>query len=150
MLSDERNARIDQYETLDLDGLLALEPDRPDDVDLLIRIGMHYFRSYDLDNCGKYYVRALKLDPYDGWSHLYWANFLSGLGSYDEALTHFHYAAEFLSDVACPHWCLGDQYCKLSDFDKAEFHFERAVEIDPDNAIARKKLAEWQTEKNAG
>ena len=40
MLSDERNARIDLYETLDLDGLLALEPDRPDDVDLLIRIGM--------------------------------------------------------------------------------------------------------------
>ena len=149
MFSDERNTRIDHYETLDLDGLLALEPDRPDDVDLLIRIGMRYFKSHDLDSCREYYVRALKLDPYDGWSHLYWANLLAGLGCNDDALTHFHYAADFLPDVACPHWCLGDQYRKVDDFDNADFHFKRAVEIDPDDSMARKKLDEWQAE-NAG
>ena len=139
-------ARIDHYETLDLDNLLALESDRPKDVDLLIQIGGRYFRLQDFENAGKYIVRAVKLDPHDGWSHLYWANLLSTLGCDEHALTHLHFAAEFLPDVASPHWCLGDQYRKIDDFDNADLHFKRAVEIDPDDPIARKKLDEWQTE----
>ena len=144
MFSDERNARIDLYETLDLDGLLALEADNPDDVDLLVRIGMRYFKSHDFENCSDYYVRALKLDPYDGWSHLYFGNMLSAFGCNDDALTHFNYAADFLPDAACPQWCLGDQFLKHDDSDNAGLHYKRAVEIDPDDAMARKKLDEWQ------
>ena len=146
MFSDERNARVEHYDTLDLDALLAIEADCPDDVDLLVRIGMRYFQSRDFDNCREYCVRALKLDPYDGWSHLYWGTVLSAFRCNQDALIHFHYAADFMPEVACPHWCLGDQYRKLGDFDNADLHFNRAVEIDPDSAMARKKLDEWQSE----
>lgn len=41
MFSDERNARIDHYDTLDLAGLLVLERHSPCDVDLLVSIGRY-------------------------------------------------------------------------------------------------------------
>jgi tetratricopeptide (TPR) repeat protein len=147
MFSDERNARIDHYKTLDLSGLLALEAENPDDVDLLVHIAGQYFKSQDFGKSCDYYVRALKLDPYDGWSHLYFGNLLSGLRCYDDALKHFKYAADFLPDVACPQWCLGDAYRKQGDFDNADSHYRKAVEIDPDDTKAKQKLDEWLANK---
>ena len=143
MVSKERNARIDHYETLDLSGLLAMEDEQPYDVDLLVRIAGRYFRLHDFDKSSDYYVRALKLDPYDGWSHLYFANLLSSLRCYEDALKHLHCAADFLPNVACPQWCLGDAYRKQEDLENADLHYRRAVEIDPPDAKAKQKLNDW-------
>ncbi|MDB2687126.1 tetratricopeptide repeat protein [Mariniblastus sp.] len=143
MSDKERNAELDHYEALDLSGLLAIENESPDDIDLLILIGQRYFRSQNLDKCRDYYVRALELDPLDGWSHLYFGNLLYALQCYDDALTHFKYAADFLPDVGCPHWCMGDAYHALGDMDNADLHFHKAVEIDPDDPGARQNLKKW-------
>ena len=61
MFSDERNSRIDHYDTLDLDGLLALEHGSSSDVDLLVAIGRHYLKQRQLDLCHAYYSKALAI-----------------------------------------------------------------------------------------
>ncbi|WP_417380774.1 tetratricopeptide repeat protein [Gimesia sp.] len=139
---------LEYLNSLDLTDLLALEHDNPDEVDLLIRIGMAYFKSYQLDKCNEYYERALKIDPYDGWSHLFFGNLCYGLKCYDEAITHFGYAAEFLPDVSCPHWCLGDAYRAHGDFTRADWHYHKSVEIDPGDPKARQKLEDWLDEND--
>jgi len=146
--SDEHDVRNDCYEALGLDRLLAIEARKPNDVALLICIGKRYFEAYNFDKCREYYVRALKLDPYDGWSHLYFGNLLSALGCHESALVHFNYAADFLPDVACPQWCLAEQYRGAGDFDKADDHYRNAVSVDPEDATARGKLNEWLASYN--
>lgn len=137
---------LDYLNSLDLTDLLALERDHPDDVDLLIRIGGVYLKLRQVERCRDYYVRALKLDPFDGWSHLFFGNLCYGLKCYPEAITHFKYAADFLPDAACPHWCLGDAYRAHGDFAHAQWHYEKAVEIDPTDHRARQKLEDWHNE----
>ena len=143
MSNDERNARLDHYDTLNLAGLLEIEHERPDDVDLLVLIGQLHFRAHDFDKSRDYYVRALKLDPLDGWSHLYFGNLLYALKCYDDALTHFKYAADFLPNNGCPHWCMGDTYHALDEFENADAHYHKAVEIDPDDPTAMQNLERW-------
>jgi hypothetical protein len=74
MPEPDQSDYLDRLDSLDLSELLALERGNPDDIDLLIRIGRSYFKLRQLDKCGEYYVRALKIDPHDGWSHLYFGN----------------------------------------------------------------------------
>ena len=143
MPNDERNAQLDHYETLDLSDLLAAEIESPDDVDLLVLIGQRYFKSQEFDKSRDYYVRAVKLDPFDGWSHLYFGNLLYALRCYDDALTHFKYAADFLPENGCPHWCMGDTYHALGDLNNADSHYHKAVEIDPDDPTAIQNLNRW-------
>ena len=73
MFSDERNARIDHYETLDLDGLLALERQSPRNVDLLVSIGRHYLKLRQLDQCHDYYSRRSRLTLTTGGRTFTWA-----------------------------------------------------------------------------
>ncbi len=147
MFSDERNARIDYYETLDLPGLLDLERYSPRDVDLLVFIGRHYLRERQLDKCHSYYSRALEIDPDDGWTHLYMGNLCYALSCYDDAETYFKQAIELLPDVACPHWCLGDVYDEMGYWSRTEQSYRRAVEIDPTDAKYKQKLNEWLANK---
>lgn len=88
-------------------------------------------------------VRALELDPFDGWSHLYFGNLLYALKCYAEALTHFRYAADFLPNNGCPYWCMGDTYHALDDIENADLHYHKAVEIDPDDRTAMQNLERW-------
>jgi tetratricopeptide (TPR) repeat protein len=149
MREPDRSDHLEHLDALELADLLALERGNPDDVDLLIRIGQSYFKSHQLDKCREYYVRALKIDPYDGWSHLYFGNLCYGLRCYSEAITHFGYATDFLPNVAAPQWCLGDTYLALGDFPRAELHYRKAVEIDPTDLKAKEKLDDWLDEKRS-
>ena len=146
MSSDERRSRFDHYDTLDLDGLLALERGAPRDVDLLVSIGRHYLKQRQLDRCHAYYSRALAIDPDDGWTRLYIGNLCYVLSCYDEAATHFQRAIELLPGVACPHWCLADVYNKQGYWSRTEHHYRRAVETDPSDAKAKQKLETWLAE----
>lgn len=137
---------LEYLNSLNLSELLALEDDHPEDVDLLIRIGRTYLRAGELRRCNKYYSRALKIDPYNGWSHLFFGSLGMGLKCYEEAITHFSYAADFIPDSACPHWCLGDAYRAQGDFTRADLHYRKAVEIEPDNPTAHEKLEDWLDE----
>ncbi|MEI8383683.1 MAG: hypothetical protein WCJ09_26450 [Planctomycetota bacterium] len=143
MFSDERNARIDHYDTLDLAGLLVLERHSPRDVDLLVSIGRHYLKQHQFDRCHDYYSRALAVDPDDGWTHLFMGNLCYGLSCYDEAAAYFRNAIELLPEVACPHWCLADVYDKQGYWERTEHHYRRAVEVDPTDTKSKQKLEDW-------
>lgn len=138
---------LEYLRSLDLTELLALEHENPDDVDLLIRIGGTFIKLRQLDKCIEYYVRALKIDPFNGWSHLYFGSLGYGLKCYDEAITSFKYAADFLPDSAYPQWYLGDAYRAIGDFARADFHYHKAVEIDSADLKAREKLDDWLNRK---
>lgn len=137
---------LEHLDSLDLTDLLVLENKYPDDVDLLIRIGGTYLKSYQFDKCRDYYVRALMLDPYNGWSHLNFGSLCYALKCYSEAIRHFQYAADFLPGVACPHWCLGDAYRARGDYPRAHWHYHKSVEMDTTDLKARQKLKDWLAE----
>ena len=141
-----RDEKIEHYATLDLEELLSLERDAPRDVDLLLCIGGAYFRQRQLKECHAYFSRALEVDPDDGWTHLRIGN-LAALYSQDDAETHFEKAIELMPDVACPYWCLADLYNKQGYYSRTEEYYRRAVEIDPSDDQARKKLEEWVAKK---
>ncbi|MEQ1519395.1 MAG: hypothetical protein ABL931_23210 [Usitatibacteraceae bacterium] len=147
MLSKERRASVEHYQALDLDGLLAMVRDRSRDVDLLILIGQHFFRRQQLPQCGDYYFRALKIDPDDGWTHLYIGNLCYGLSCHDEAEMHFRKAVELLPGVACPHWCLASVYEKQGYWTRTELHYRKAVEIDPFDTKSKQMLEDWLANK---
>ena len=147
MFSDERSARIDHYDTLELDGLIALERDRPRDVDLLVMIGRHSFRQRKLDQSHRYYSRALAIDPDDGWTHLYMGNLCYAVACYDEAVAHFRQAMDLMPEIGCPHWCLADAYDKQGYWSRTEYHYRKAVELDPSDETAKRKLDKWLAEK---
>ena len=145
--SEERLARIERFDTLDLTGLLKLEREFRRDVDLLVRIGQKYFRDRQLGKAHAYYSRALEIDPDDGWTHLYFGNLCYALSCYDEAEIHFKRAIDLLPDVACPHWCLGDVYDKMGYWTRTEQSYRRAVEVDPTDTRSRERLDEWLANK---
>ena len=149
MYTDERNARIDLYDSLDLDGLLALERGASSDVDLLVFIGQHFLELGQFDRCHAYYKRALALDPDDGWTHLYMGNLCYAISCYDESEKHFKRAIELLPRVACPHWCLADIYEKQGYWSRTEHHYRRAIEIDPLDETARRRLEAWLAENRS-
>lgn len=147
MLSDERNAKIDLHETLELDGLLELERRTPRDVDLLVAIGRHYFKQRDLKQCHAYYSKALDVDPDEGWTHLYMGNLCFAISCYDQAERYFKRAAELLPGNSCPLWCLGDVYAKQGYWSRTEQLYRRAVETDPRDETAEKRLEAWLAER---
>ncbi|MFN3152406.1 tetratricopeptide repeat protein [Bremerella sp.] len=143
MTNDDRYARIDHYATLDLDSLLALEYESPRDADLLVAIGRSYFRLHQFDQSLAYYKRALKIDPNDGWTHLYLGNWCFALACYDEAVDHFEEAIRLLPGVACPHWCLAEVFEEQGYWTRTERHYRQAVETEPASDTARQKLEAW-------
>jgi tetratricopeptide (TPR) repeat protein len=149
MYSDERGSRIEHYDTLDLDGLLALERRSPRDVDLLVTIGRRYLKQRQLAETHAYYSKALAIDPNDGWTHCYMGNLCLVLSCHDEAVVHFERAIELLPGVACPHWCLADAYDKQGYFSRTERQYRRAVETDPTDELAKKKLETWLAERRS-
>ncbi|MBL8871057.1 MAG: hypothetical protein JNK90_14775 [Planctomycetaceae bacterium] len=149
MQNEDRKARLDLYDTLDLDRLLTLERESPRDVDLLVSIGRHYFTQRQLDQCHAYYSKALAIEPTDGWTHLYMGSLCYGLSCYVEAASHFQRAIELLPGVACPHWCLADVYDKQGYWTRTEEQYRRAVETDPTDSKAKQKLESWLAERQS-
>lgn len=149
MFSEERISRMDQYEKLDLDGLLKLERSLTGDVDLLLAIGRCYLRRQELALCFAYYNRALVNDPNDGWTHLYMGSLCYGIGCYEEAEEHFNTAVALLPGVSCPHWCLGDVYAKQGYWKRTEQAYRRAVESDAQDQTAIERLEGWLAQKLA-
>lgn len=135
------------FDSLTLHELFEFERAAPNDVNLLLQIGRRLFKSRQFGKCCDYYVRALRIDPHDGWAHLFFGNLLYALNCHSDAITHFRYAADFLPDVACPHWCLGDVLRADGDFTRAESHYRKAVDMDPDDLRARQKLNDCINER---
>jgi tetratricopeptide (TPR) repeat protein len=87
--------------------------------------------------------RALAIEENNGYyiDSRGWVYFQ--MGKYEEALTDLKRASELLEDVVIFEH-LGDVYMELDNTFKARESYEKALELDPDNKILKKKLSEIQ------
>jgi tetratricopeptide (TPR) repeat protein len=148
-ISDDRGDHLHELDALALDELLAREIQTPDDVDLLVRIGIRYVKLCQLNRAQDYYLRALQLDPNDGWTHMYLGNLNYALKRYTDAISCFSRGAELLRDVACPYWCLGDAYDAMGNYYFAEADYKNAVEVEPTCAEAIRGLEKCRERRSA-
>ena len=84
--------------------------------------------------------RALALDPENGayLDSLGWVYYK--MGRIDEAVTYLERAAAALDTDAVIFSHLGDAYFSLRDWDRARRNWERALELNPDQAEVKDKL----------
>ncbi|MDB5318876.1 MAG: hypothetical protein JWN40_507 [Phycisphaerales bacterium] len=86
--------------------------------------------------------RSLELAD-DPWTHLFLANMYYGQELYDQSLAAAKRAHELMPEVDMPLVCMADAYAGLKDYPHADECFRKAVEVDPDPAIGRKRLKKW-------
>jgi cytochrome c-type biogenesis protein CcmH/NrfG len=127
-----------------IEDMLALVKERPDDVDLYQRLGRLYFQQRDLQKAWEAYMQALKLEPDNPFTCLYFANLLTLWDDKKYAAELYERAVAVAPDLAVVHWCLAEFYRAQGQFDRAEQAYGQAVAVDPDDEVARKKLAEWR------
>ena len=95
----------------------------------------------DRDGAVKEYATYLKQQPDDAQGHLNLAAIYIGLRRFDMALPHYERACEIAPD-ANTLTDLGTLYAKTSKLPEAIKAFQKALELDPANEIARKNLAQ--------
>lgn len=91
---------------------------------------------------GENHVRkAIQLDPDDAWAHIYLGSYLWRCADIDAAIAEFQIAEELQPGWTAPLWSLGNIYENAyKDFDVAQSFFERALRIDPDDALTLRNL----------
>jgi tetratricopeptide (TPR) repeat protein len=85
--------------------------------------------------------KAIQLDPNDGWAHMYLGTYLWRCADVDAAIAEFRIAEQLQPGWTVPLWSLGNIYESADkDFDLAQSYFERALQIDPDDALTLRNL----------
>ena len=108
------------------------------------QLGKELRKRGDDDGAHSAYEQATMIDPADPWSHLYLGNSFYGKGAYGEALEQFQIARRLVPDLSIAHICIADTYQCLGQITLADEHYQRAVQLEPDDPIAQRNLARWQ------
>lgn len=77
-----------------VEDILALLREQPNDVDLYQRLGGLYFKQRDLHKAWRAYMQALRLNPDDPFTCLFFGNLLSICDDKRWAWELFEHAAE--------------------------------------------------------
>jgi cytochrome c-type biogenesis protein CcmH/NrfG len=123
---------------------LALLKERPRDVELYQLLGGMYLKRRDLNAAWQAYMQALRLDPDDPFTCLYFANLLTLCDDKTYAREWYERAAWLAPDLAVVHWCRAECFRSQGEYASADQGYERAVAVDPEDEQARAKLAEWR------
>ena len=123
--------------------LLKMLQNKPLDADLYQELGKSYYREKELDMALDAYLKSLGLDDSNPWTYLYLGNVYYHQHNYSEALDMFIKSSELMPDSAVPCWCMADTYEKMCDAYQADKYYRLAVQVDPDNIEANKKLYAW-------
>jgi tetratricopeptide (TPR) repeat protein len=89
--------------------------------------------------------RALELDDSDGWAHIYLGNLLWAKNS-EAAERSFLNAVRHWKDNAVPYWCLAMFYEYEDRPKEAEFFYESALRLDPDDIEANLRFGRFLKE----
>jgi tetratricopeptide (TPR) repeat protein len=87
---------------------------------------------------------SLRLDPCDPWTHLFLGNWYFERGDYPSAIERFGYARMLLPDRSPPYICLADAFEKQGRWELAEYHYLKAVEVEPVDETAQWNLRAWR------
>ena len=120
-------------------------PDRPRDAESYQLLGNLYFKQRDLEYAWQAYMQALRLDPDDPFTCLYFANLLRICDDKSYARKLYERAVWLAPDIAVVHWCIAEFHRSQGEYALAAKAYERAVAVDPGDEQAREKLSEWRT-----
>ena len=88
--------------------------------------------------------RCLALKPNDPWTHLYLGNWYFSRKNFLDAIHWFARAARLLPNLSVAFWCLAEAYEEQGETELADKHYQGAVEAEPTDKRARRKLREWR------
>jgi tetratricopeptide (TPR) repeat protein len=134
---DRNNEAISSYQK-------AIELD-PDDAQNWYELGNIYFRMENYDEAVKAYNKAIELASGSGWSYNNLALTFVTQGRYAEAIPLYQKSIELLledKDKAVAWNRLGNVYRKLNEYELAIQAFQKADELDEENAGFRDDLDE--------
>ena len=105
----------------------------------------------DADKALKWFDRAIEMDPEYGRAHAWRACAIANRGEiwtdnmdwWDQCISSAERALDLDSNEAEVHRILGSIHLVMRNFDKAEHHFNRGMEINPNHAYIIAKTAEF-------
>ena len=134
----ERSAQYSKAEEI-FEELLKQSPDDPV---VLNYLGYMYAdQGIKLKEAEKLIAKALKISPDNGAYLDSYAWVMYKLGKYKEALDYQIRALEAQGDDAILLEHMGDIYFALNNVQQAHSHWEKALELNPDNESVKEKLA---------
>ena len=113
----------------------------PDDPEAIAHFAARMAEVQRFTEAADYYRQALRLRPDYPEAHFYFAMMLTSQNKPDEALPHFQaVVGSGIEYESTAHTNMGLIYGRRGEGDKALTHFQRAVELDPDQSDARFNL----------
>ena len=128
-----------------IEEILALLNERPDDVELYQLLGNLYFRRGELQEAWQAFMRALELSPNDPFTCLYFGNLLTVCKDKKPAKELYEHAVRVAPALPVAHSAKADFHRSQRRWDLANDEYEKAVAVDPTDAQAQAKLAEWKS-----
>jgi len=147
----EERAQIEEHLKLLLAQLDKISDRHPDDKEILFIKGTANAMGHNLDYRGcadkavAAFDRLLTIDPNNRRALYEYGGFLSGTTMLDKAIPYLNKAAELGEERA--HYTLALTYLKKTDPQKALTEFEAYLKFDPENAAAKKFVAEMRSGK---
>ncbi len=133
----ERSGGFEEAEDVFL-RLLELEPDNAMALNYLGY--MYADKGIELERAEKMIKKALKIDPDNGAYLDSYAWVMFKRGKYKEALKYQLLAIKASDEDAILFDHMGDIYFKLNELEKAQSHWRKALELDPENESILEKL----------
>lgn len=105
----------------------------------LAQVTMYY--EWDWSGAEQACKQAIKSNPNSPWGHSFWSDWLSLMGRHKEALAEARLAVE-LDPLSAPHNArFGQKLYYRRDYDRALEQLQKALELDPNFAVAYALLA---------
>lgn len=127
-----------------VEEVLAFIAENPCDKELYQRLGGLYLKERELSKAWDAYMAALRLDPDDPFTCLYFANLLR-IFDKERAMKLYRRARKLAPELAVVHWCIAELYRSRGDYYRAGKAYNQAVKVEPDCEMSRGKLEEWRT-----
>lgn len=117
----------------------------PENAQNWVDLGDSYFKTGAFEDASSSYEKAIALDPRAGWPHSNLALTLVSQGKLKEAIPLYTKSLELFTDDKDKAVCwnrLGNVHRKLNDYDNAMQAFQKADDLDAENAGFRDQLDE--------
>ncbi|SIT02568.1 Tetratricopeptide repeat-containing protein [Alicyclobacillus vulcanalis] len=131
MQMDKRRHRYNKVDRLE--NVIAMKLD----ASYFFERGMRFLRKNDLERAVKAFQKTVEYEPDNPVNYCNLAGVLAELGDFQASSDLLHYVLEHMDPKMAECWFyLANNYANLGDYDAAEEHLLRYLELDPDGEYA--------------